>query len=414
MITIATVAVTALIARAIFHLAWAVRNSAFLLRCKPTDEPLSADRQIIILVSVYNEAETVANTIYYLDHQIHSMHNVSAIIVGTARERDSRGVNQTLEAARAASAQTSCISFSECPANADSKARQINFVLSSLPNDPKIWIVIQDIDTRFGEDGLSSFVHLVNRDVPVIQRHSTFFLNWSALSIIQRAQAFYNSRWAVTHEISRTLMANHWPFCAHVVGHGLCMNLAILRRFGGLPTETLTEDTHLGFYLRSCRVSVISTCDLQDSDCPTTISDGFRQQLSWSYGPMNYPRYLAYFRSHFPEEYAQRPVWTRLVALVGVITYIAWQFSAYIMVFMAFLLFTDLAAIAAIWWFIYLVENLVCAGLFWRMGRISMLDAIFSPVYVLLHALPHTLSANIGLLRYVTSGHARRYKTTHA
>jgi hypothetical protein len=108
----------------------------------------SAQHPMLLLVAAYNAPEAVRRLIRYWGANASKMKLIKAVIVGTARERDSEEHNPTLEAAKETTADFD-LTLLEAPRFCDSKAHQLNYALNEAVF-VKDRVLVQDVDTRYG------------------------------------------------------------------------------------------------------------------------------------------------------------------------------------------------------------------------------------------------------------------------
>ena len=266
-----------------------------------------------VILPVYDEEQSVSSAIDHLTSLISS--DTILCIVGNAKERDRFGNNTTLDAAASASTNKHNVTVLEYPSLNGRRPDQINYAINSVKSDPEItWILMVDVDSRLSTTGLSDILSAVRVGHTIIHQPALFLGNFASLSFAQRGHAIYQSRWTLAHEMRRILTHNYTGcFISHVVGHGLCIHLGTLNDLGGLPTDTVLEDLHLGFYAAALmrRIHVIRSFEI--GDCPSSWRGGIEQQFRWASGAQQYPLFYRHFLRRFPD--GQRTVMLR--ALTG-------------------------------------------------------------------------------------------------
>lgn len=381
-----------------------------------TKETKLADpqRKIVIILSVYEETDLIEDAIQYIDSCIDNLDHIGVIIVGTSRERDNIGVNKTLDIAKKHTANKPTFQVLELDTKNGVKAHQVNYALRHIHTDErKTWVFLMDIDSRFSKAGLYEIIEAINDNSLVIQQHAAFLYNFNEISYIQKGQALYQSRWTITHEISRVVLNKITKYTiAHIVGHGLCINLELLRKYGGLPEETLVEDITLGYYLVASGQTIESTHVLELADCPNKFLDGFKQQKRWSVGAMLYPRYWINFKHKFPHYWRKNVCRSLLMMLQGVASYIVWIMTSWV------LLIILISAESRFWlvsifFLLYLTDFIQCIRFFYVKNYIKMQDLWIAPFLMITHVFLRSIPANTALFDFAVGGKIYNYKTKH-
>jgi hypothetical protein len=385
-----------------------------IIRHKGKPTTIHKDHSLAVILPVLNETEMIAETIGCIDQIIKEFPNTKVYIVGTARERDAQGLNPTLERANAMHLPSARFETTECTITDGFKAHQLNHAISGICTPPtSTWVLVEDIDSRLSIQGLWQIAQSINEDAPVIQQHAVFLTNVAEAGILQKSQALYQSRWTLTHEMTRVRLRRltGW-WSSHLVGHGLCINLALLRRFGGFPEDTPIEDAHLGYYLCTSNVPFRSLDVLERADCPTSFRDSWQQQYGWSFGPMNYPKYLEAYRRKYPTEWARQWPKAVIALLIGVGGYLRWLFSS-VIILTILILVVGHPLTVGVWLCLYLISFSQAAWLFWREGYIRGRLALAAPALMFLHILWASLPPIAALVDTMLARKVAKYKTTH-
>lgn len=376
---------------------------------------LSEDRHLVLILKVFEETTLIKDTVHYIAQQIEGLERVSAIIVGTAKERGNNNLNPTLELARCITNARHNFMVVEAPVEFTSHAGQNNYALEFIKSPPdKTWIFTLDIDSRFTQQGLCALMKEINQGTQIIQQSALFLTNFESLGFLQKAHALYQSRWTVAHEIKRIQLHNLTKLSiAHVVGHGLCINLSLLKDFGNFPLETMMEDINLGFYLVCAGQQIKALNVFELADNPASLIDGLRQEYVWSFGAMFYPLYLKHYINKFPDHWKQNYARLLFITGHGVITYIAWLFGSWILVYCIVLgLLGNL--LAKVYIALYLFEFIQCAYYFWKSGYFSVLNLILAPLYGLIGALRRSIGADFAMLHLLSRRQIIKFKTSHS
>ena len=357
-------------------------------------------RRLVIVLPVLDETAIIEKTVRYLRETIFGIENVDVIIVGSAQERASDGTNPTLHAARRAIGSASNFMVIESTHMPTSRARQLNFAISTISNTAAdTWVLTLDIDSRYQQRGLFGFLNAVSAAAEVVHQPALFLENFSRLSVFQKGQALYQSRWTCAHECKKIIF-HRWLGASvyHLVGHGLCIHLSALQKVKLFPESTVLEDVHLGYICSviGLKVKMLPVFELADS--PPSLIEGLYQQYRWASGVQQYPSFYRDFIQRFAP--SQRIVHAKafFFMLQGILSSVAWNVSTYLLIVAGVFAYRGHLSAAA---FLasYLIEFLICCA-FFRLSRlISTIDLILSPAFVCFELLKRSLPANWALIR---------------
>jgi cellulose synthase/poly-beta-1,6-N-acetylglucosamine synthase-like glycosyltransferase len=383
----------------------------------PTDTTLESDRSLIIILPVLEETVLVRGTMEYILECIRGRTDIELWVVGTTRERVNHGDNATLNIARAVARQHRGVRVLEADDLNGRMAHQINFALRLLLASERdvgnTWVFITNIDSRFSKRALDTLVCKINRQVPVMLQSAVFLDNFRCLSLLGRGFAIWQSRWTVAHELRRLTVHNRWTYyLAHVVGHGLCINLCKIREFGLLPEDTPTEDLHFGFLLAASGERIRPLWVFEIADHPRSLSETLRQKMNWANGPILYPKYLMRFRATLPDKWRQHRLRSLIIAAQGTVSALDWLLVSFLLA--AFLVLSRHSILAALFLTFYCIEYLQCAVFFCQQGWIRYYDVVWTPVLVLVAGLLHSPPALACLIVRVAGRGKKAYKTRHA
>ena len=405
----------ALIARSVFNnVATALNISQVIRKNQSEFHSIHLLKKLAILIPVLNETDVIEETIKFLRHILGSLQNVSVCIVGTAQERDQQGLNLTLERAKMAVGDDSRFSIIECGAHDGLKAHQLNSATATITSpEEETWILVLDVDSRFDVRGLNEFIEAINRGDTIIQQHAVFLRNIDDIGFLQKAQALYQSRWTLTHEMTRFALrrvTGWWNF--HVVGHGLCINLGTLKKFGGFPEESLIEDVHLGYNLSASGENPQSIFSIETADCPATLKEGWKQLYGWSLGPMHYPSYFRTYRAKFSHLKHRNRCLPIANMVQGTGAYIRWLISSPL-IFLLMAVAFEAPVLFGVWLLLYLLGFAQTTWLFWRMGYLSKWLAISAPALMFIHAILTSIPVISAAVDTALGRPIIKYKTTH-
>ena len=154
-----------------------------------------------------------------------------------------------------------------------------------------------------------------NSKALVIQQSALFLSNYDSLGnsiqgLFLKSIAFLQSRWTLAHELPRILKQLKSKLeGAHVVGHGLIINLKVMKKAGFFPTNYVNEDLPLGYILKLNGYNIYPFPLLENAQSPTSIKSMFTQYTTWFYGVFHYPLYVKNAFVNFKSVKVRALVW---------------------------------------------------------------------------------------------------------
>jgi hypothetical protein len=319
---------------------------------KIKNQKIDSDKYLYLILKVYQEEATIEDSILRLRKLVNNSPNIKIIIVGTIKERKADHKNHTLTLARKLTKNDKNFKVIECDV-IGSHAHQNNYAIKSIKTKKeKSWILTLDIDSDITKQGLIQLIKLINRNKLIIQQNTVFLSNFKKLNILQQGNAIFQSRWTLAKERKRLILntlLKGW-YVYHVVGHGLCINLDKLNEYDNFNEEVLIEDLALGFYLSAANERIVMLPTLEIGDTPNAFYEGFKQKITWSYGPMSYPLYYNNFKTRFPDKFKENKLRTIVLMLIGFYSYFSWLFlSAFLFIMIYLALNNNILASYILW-----------------------------------------------------------------
>ena len=221
-------------------------------------------------------------------------------------------------------------------------AHQLNYALNKTTDDNS-FVAIYNVDSQPHPKTIELFYNQLakNPSAKIFQQSSAFIKNFNKFNssnpltnIFLQTLALLQTRWTFAHEYARLLRQSVYKFKlfkkfanAHVVGHGLIIQIKILKEVGGFPTENITEDLFLGYLLRSKGYSIYPLPLLELAESPATIKSNWKQKYVWFWGPMKYWSYFKYVRKNAKMLRITDIVPSLVFTLQGLISALAWLTS---------------------------------------------------------------------------------------
>lgn len=298
------------------------------------------------------------------------------------------------------------IKILEYPKSKGVMAHQLNYackwIRDNHPNQNNM-VCIYNADSVIQRNYIKILNHIQG---DTIQQSSLFLRNFqnpstSLREAFLKGNGMLQSRWTLAHEIPRIYSQRkenvlNFLELSHVVGHGLAINLNVLKKVGDFPTEFSNEDLPLGYMLRINNEFVDIYPILENSETPFTPDSVFTQYRTWFYGVAYYPKYFLYALNNFQLSFKYK-VYGFVWAMRGIFRSLQWLLTSlywlFILLYPLLILDLRLFSIALtsflfyslLGWYLTFVSIKKCPEIFPDNKRLRMnvLDwfAIF-PVYL--------------------------------
>lgn len=206
------------------------------------------------------------------------------------------------------------------PKTEGNMADQLNFAMKRLLKNEEgnsVYTAIYNADSIISKDFPSLIRNYiaVNKNALVIQQSALFLSNYNLMgnyvsSAFLRAVALLQSRWTLAHEIPRIFKQLKSSLeGAHIVGHGLIINLRVMEKVGFFPANFVNEDLPLGYILKLHGYKIYPFPQLENAQSPTSVKSMFTQYTTWFYGVFHYPSYIRYALWNFRDKQFIALIW---------------------------------------------------------------------------------------------------------
>jgi len=292
------------------------------------------------------------------------------------------------------------------------------------------WLFLLNIDSYYSEKGIKNIIETCQTGEKKIYQYSTLFTrNYADFSVhknLLKAGALYQTRWMFVHELKRYIYNIKAGFCkkyqfAHAVGHGLLIPFSIFKELL-FDEDYIVEDSLFGLFLRSCGYSIYPKSIFEIGDSPTSLHDYFRQQYTWSFGPLGHFIYWKKFKNTKYNIYKENRLRIFILCIQGCISSVNWQLSSWIFLFLlSSILFSNK----------YNIVLILCALSLYTLDFLFVLLWLRKKQYIVINnkallnffpsiwfiILTHSLPANIALIHLVLEKAGaraiRKNKTPH-
>lgn len=269
------------------------------------------DVSVFIIVPLLREQSRLARLFERMHLILHECESITFVLVTTERENMEFGdgkepTSSLVRDMIARSSHADRILHRHYPHNNRLLAEQLNFAVDEVKRlfnsgTGFLLFAFYNADSHYSIAAINYCISLATGSRNVVQQSSFFLRNFNNLiaarSYVAAADAVYQSRWTIQHELPRLLTSaipsTDWRYFftrysfANCVGHGLFIGSNLLDEVGGIPEPRVgLEDSALGFILRGRGFPILPCPHLEDSDAANSISTLFRQKRSWILGPL--------------------------------------------------------------------------------------------------------------------------------
>lgn len=381
------------------------------------------DCSVFFILPVYLEQSNITKVISYYSKILKSYKNTFLVVVAAQKEdhlnNEQFNHQTTYNIAKQYIADNNHdnVLLIKYPKDGGYMSHQVNFAFRYCDKHflgENRWLFLLNIDSHYSEEGIKNIIETSCAGEKKIYQYSTLFTrnfnDFSDHKNLLKAGALYQTRWMFVHELKRYIYNIKSGFCkkyqfAHAVGHGLLIPFSIFKELP-FDEDYIVEDSVFGLFLRSCGYSIYPKPIFEIGDSPTSLCDYFRQQYTWSFGPLGHFIYWKKFKTIKHDTYIENRRRIFILCIQGCLSAINWQSSSWIFIFL-------IAGI--IFSFKYNIILIVCALILYTLDFLLVLlwlrrnqYASFSNIWLLCFLpsiwfiiLTHSLPANIALMHFI-------------
>lgn len=165
-------------------------------------------------------------------------------------------------------------------------ADQLNYMLNNLNNfafydNSKEWYMsLYNADSKPSKETFKSIFYYINKDKKVIQQYSYCFKNFLKLDFISKGFAIYQSNFEIKVGLFNSCL-NYGYLYNYVVGHGLTINLKLLKEMGNFDTKFWCEDIYLTMQLKYNNITICPISILENIENASSINQIIKQNSVW-------------------------------------------------------------------------------------------------------------------------------------
>ncbi len=165
-------------------------------------------------------------------------------------------------------------------------ANQLNYMLENLENIfnrkidlDKTYLALYNADSRPNENTFKEIKQKIETK-EILQQYSYCMQNYEKNGGISKGFAIYQSNFELKTGLINTFFKSNILY-THVVGHGLVINMKLLKELGNFNTEFWCEDIYLGIQLKFNNIKVMPLLTLENIETPDKLSKIIKQNSVW-------------------------------------------------------------------------------------------------------------------------------------
>jgi hypothetical protein len=335
-----------------FHIVGSIVSMVNLHRTlHASPEEHSGDENLILIVPVYKEQQTVTESLEFFSRFTDKMIK-ACYFVTTERERIESTITTHDIIQSYLSSHLNCpLQLVEAPKEYEGKAGQINYVLHYLHVNNLVcsfdYIVIYDVDSRPMPVTTRVFRMMLDlstkngEEAPCVFQQLPLYsknldkLGWKRFASIN--DAICQSQWCIGFEYpllrvyQKAVNAHRLVPLIYCIGHGCFISVRFLERIGGIPTINKNDDLSLGYLLSSLRDKVVPLPMVDFCDTAPSLHDSIKQSMGWAKGSFHFWRDIHTYLEHYrvPMSIPQRV----LLWVEGNLRGFLWAYRGFLLLF---------------------------------------------------------------------------------
>lgn len=251
------------------------------------EEDLDCNKGIFIAIPCLREQNCIKKTIDYF----RSITDFPIIIVTTEKENyeynfDGEVITTKQIIEREIIPKYKKIYLVHYPHVSGYMSDQLNYMLDNLDQieeitDNKDWYVaLYNADSKPSKKTFKHIINAVNSGESVMQQYSYCMKNYDQLNYITKGFALYQSNFEIKTGLYNTYL-NFNYFYNYVVGHGLIINVSLLKKLGKFNTSFWCEDIYLTMLLKFKNIKIKPISKLENIENADKLNKIVKQNSVW-------------------------------------------------------------------------------------------------------------------------------------
>jgi hypothetical protein len=371
-------------------------------------------KKIIIVIPVLREQKCIENTIRYFNA---ITNDIPIILITTQREIKenllSEKTTQDIIKEKIITKYKD-VYWVNYPYTKGYMSDQLNYMIENLENIlnkkidlDKTYLALYNADSRPNENTFKEISQKIENN-DVVQQYSYCMKNYEEIKGVLRGFSIYQSNFELKTGVINSFFKSKILY-THVVGHGLIINMKLLKTFGNFNTEFWCEDIYLGIQLKFNNIRITPLVTLENMETPDKLGKIIKQNSVWF-------KTTSQFWKIYKDIVKRKQFKNRLNGLLGVANELrcAINWISFPIVLLASIIISIniknylLLLLIIISYDIYIIINTVCT--------INIINKLDNKKYkitikLIINVLIATTISNIGPLYSIIFNKKEKYKT---
>lgn len=241
-------------------------------------------KNIIIAIPVLREQNCIEDTIKYFNI---ITENIPIVLITTQKEIKENLTNEktTQDIIKEKIIKKyPNVYWIDYPYTVGYMSEQLNYMLENLENIfnkkvdlSKTYLALYNADSRPNKNTFDEISNKIENN-DVVQQYSYCMQNYEKIEGIPRGFSIYQSNFELKTGLINSFLKSNILY-THVVGHGLIINMKLLRELGNFNTKFWCEDIYLGIQLKFNNIKVTPLLTLENMETPDKLSKIIKQIL---------------------------------------------------------------------------------------------------------------------------------------
>ena len=243
-------------------------------------------KKIIIVIPVLREQKCIENTIRYFNA---ITNDIPIILITTQREIKenllSEKTTQDIIKEKIITKYKD-VYWVNYPYTKGYMSDQLNYMIENLENIlnkkidlDKTYLALYNADSRPNENTFKEISQKIENN-DVVQQYSYCMKNYEEIKGVLRGFSIYQSNFELKTGVINSFFKSKILY-THVVGHGLIINMKLLKTFGNFNTEFWCEDIYLGIQLKFNNIRITPLLTLENMETPDKLGKIIKQNSVW-------------------------------------------------------------------------------------------------------------------------------------
>lgn len=243
-------------------------------------------KEIIIAIPVLREQNCIEDTVEYFNT---ITKDIPIVLITTQKEIKENLTNETTTQDIIKGKiikKYKNIYWIDYPYTIGNMSDQLNYMLENIEKVfnrkmdlQKIYLALYNADSRPNENTFEEIRQKIENNC-VVQQYSYCMQNYERIKGIPRGFSIYQSNFELKTGLINSFFKSNILY-THVVGHGLIINMKLLKDLGNFNTEFWCEDIYLGIQLKFNNIKITPLLTLENMETPDKLSKIIKQNSVW-------------------------------------------------------------------------------------------------------------------------------------